>query len=185
MQNTFTHQALKLANIHLFMMKSSRAIIVLVVLMPLVLGTFSKAQANNSVGGDEEEMFLEDNEYVELAPQSQELPVPSTSGTMSRFLAQKYQKPSKHVTRGKMTCNNYPRMCHVKGSPGPDCCKKKCVNVKTDRDNCGMCGFKCYHQEICCKGRCVNPVHDKEHCGSCGNKCKKGSLCNYGMCSYA
>ncbi|KAJ6706778.1 hypothetical protein OIU85_027160 [Salix viminalis] len=43
----------------------------------------------------------------------------------NRFLAQK--------TRAVMTCNKYPRVCRAKGSPGPDCCKKKCVSVLTDR----------------------------------------------------
>ncbi|KAJ6706777.1 hypothetical protein OIU85_027159 [Salix viminalis] len=79
-----------------------------------------------------------------------------------------------------MTCNNYPRVCRVGGSPGPDCCKKKCVNVMTDRLNCGMCGKKCKYAEICCKGKCVNPKSDKKNCGGCSNKCKKGSACQYG-----
>lgn len=88
-------------------------------------------------------------------------------------------------SRNKMTCNNYPRMCRVKGSPGPDCCKKKCVNVSTDRLNCGKCGLKCKYYETCCKGKCVNPFSNKKHCGGCNNKCKNGSSCMYGMCSYA
>ncbi|OAY84237.1 hypothetical protein ACMD2_05433 [Ananas comosus] len=28
------------------------------------------------------------------------------------------------------------------GSPGPDCCKRRCVNVMTDGLNCGRCGAK-------------------------------------------
>ncbi|KAI5590404.1 hypothetical protein POPTR_004G007100v4 [Populus trichocarpa] len=95
----------------------------------------------------------------------------------NRFLAQKI--------RAVMTCDKYPRACRAKGSPGPDCCKKKCVNVMTDRLNCGMCGKKCKYPEICCKGQCVNPMSNKKNCGGCSNKCKKGSKCQYGMCSYA
>ncbi|KAL9346967.1 hypothetical protein Peur_061820 [Populus x canadensis] len=95
----------------------------------------------------------------------------------NRFLAQK--------NRAAMTCNKYPRVCRAKGSPGPDCCKKKCVNVLTDRLNCGMCGKKCKYAEICCKGHCVKPMSNKKHCGGCNNKCKKGNACVYGMCSYA
>ncbi|KAE8659770.1 F-box/RNI/FBD-like domains-containing protein [Hibiscus syriacus] len=95
----------------------------------------------------------------------------------SRFLAQK--------PRGARTCNKYPRVCRVAGSPGPDCCKKKCVNVTVDRVNCGKCGRKCKHSEICCKGKCVNPMSNKWHCGGCNNGCDKGSKCLYGMCSYA
>ena len=84
-----------------------------------------------------------------------------------------------------MTCDKFPRVCRLKGSAGPDCCKKKCVNVKKDRLNCGMCGYKCKYSEICCKGNCVNASFDKRNCGGCNNKCKKGEYCVYGMCSYA
>ncbi|XP_074267459.1 uncharacterized protein LOC141590800 [Silene latifolia] len=87
--------------------------------------------------------------------------------------------------RGQLTCDKFPRVCHVKGSPGQDCCKKKCVNVKSDNLNCGMCGLKCKYPEICCNGKCINLLHDKKNCGSCHNKCKSGSLCYNGMCSYA
>ncbi|XVF87773.1 hypothetical protein PTKIN_Ptkin18bG0147700 [Pterospermum kingtungense] len=101
----------------------------------------------------------------------------SLRGFTSRFLAQK----SRHL----MTCNKYPSVCLVAGSPGPYCCKKKCVNVKTDRHNCGKCGKKCKYSEICCKGKCVNPMSHEKHCGGCNNSCDKGSKCLYGMCSYA
>ncbi|KAL7591054.1 hypothetical protein Lser_V15G32035 [Lactuca serriola] len=95
----------------------------------------------------------------------------------NRFLAQQ--------SRGLLKCNKNPRLCRVKGSAGPDCCKKKCVNVKTHKQNCGLCGKKCKNQEICCKGKCVNPLADKRNCGGCNNRCKKGNSCIYGMCSYA
>ncbi|OWM83390.1 hypothetical protein CDL15_Pgr012871 [Punica granatum] len=63
---------------------------------------------------------------------------------------------------------------------------KKCVDLKTDRLNCGKCGYKCKYSEICCKGKCVNPMSDKKHCGVCNNKCRhKKGKCVYGMCSYA
>ncbi|KAK1557066.1 hypothetical protein Q3G72_017298 [Acer saccharum] len=86
-----------------------------------------------------------------------------------------------------MTCDKFPRVCRqVKRSPPvPDCCKKKCVNVNTDRLNCGMCGYKCKYTEICCKGKCVNASFDKSNCGGCNKKCKKGEFCVYGMCNYA
>ncbi|XP_021889084.1 stigma-specific STIG1-like protein 1 [Carica papaya] len=84
-----------------------------------------------------------------------------------------------------MTCNNYPKICRLKGSSGSNCCKKRCVNVLTDKLNCGKCGKKCKFSEICCKGKCVNPMFHRKNCGGCSNKCKKGSSCLYGMCSYA
>ncbi|KAL5775297.1 hypothetical protein ACOSP7_012854 [Xanthoceras sorbifolium] len=85
-----------------------------------------------------------------------------------------------------MTCDKFPRICRqLKSSSGPDCCKKKCVDVRTDRLNCGMCGYKCKYNEICCKGKCVNGSFDRRHCGGCNKKCKKGEFCVYGMCNYA
>ncbi|KAI3716880.1 hypothetical protein L1987_68092 [Smallanthus sonchifolius] len=105
-----------------------------------------------------------------------------TSGSLrgaSRFLAQHSN------SRGLVKCNKNPRLCRAKGSPGPDCCKKKCVNVKTDKQNCGLCGKSCKHGEICCKGKCVNVMTDKRHCGGCNNRCKRGNSCVHGMCSYA
>ncbi|GAB4830827.1 hypothetical protein Ancab_004855 [Ancistrocladus abbreviatus] len=162
-------------------MKLSSVAFLLVALMPLVWDAFSTAQANDG----NEEIFLNDDEFAELALESEGLPVPSHAGIKNRFLAEEYKKPSTHIIRGQVTCNKYPRICHTKWSPGPDCCKKKCVNVMADRLNCGMCGLKCKQQEMCCKGKCVNILHDKKHCGSCSNRCKKGSVCSYGMCSYA
>ncbi|KAM7477620.1 hypothetical protein LguiA_025833 [Lonicera macranthoides] len=102
---------------------------------------------------------------------------PSLPGRLGRFLAQK--------PRAAMTCDKYPKVCKSKGSNGPDCCKKKCVNVTSDRLNCGKCGKKCKYSEICCRGKCVNPSMDEKHCGSCNNKCKKGGSCVYGLCNYA
>ncbi|KAK4360914.1 hypothetical protein RND71_019866 [Anisodus tanguticus] len=97
-----------------------------------------------------------------------------------------YQRGKESFRRYNMyTCNKYPRVCAAKGSRGPDCCRKKCVNVMTDRFNCGKCGRKCGYLEMCCEGWCVNTYFNKRHCGNCNNSCKKGSTCSYGMCSYA
>ena len=96
----------------------------------------------------------------------------------SRFLA---SNPS----TAAMTCDKYPTVCRAKGSAGPYCCKKQCVNVMTDESNCGKCGNRCKYSEICCAGKCVNPSNDKNNCGKCNNKCKSRSSCVYGLCSYA
>lgn len=92
----------------------------------------------------------------------------------SRFLAQRSVK-----------CNKQPRICRAKGSRGPDCCKKQCVNLSRDRVNCGKCGHKCKFLEMCCKGKCIDPFTHNKHCGGCGNKCDQGSKCAYGLCSYS
>ncbi|KAF8030217.1 hypothetical protein BT93_E2611 [Corymbia citriodora subsp. variegata] len=83
------------------------------------------------------------------------------------------------------TCDKFPRLCRAKNSSQPDCCKKACTNIETDRLNCGMCARKCRVYEICCKGSCVNPTFDKKNCGGCNRRCKKGGYCIYGMCDYA
>ncbi|GMJ10349.1 hypothetical protein like AT1G11925 [Hibiscus trionum] len=85
----------------------------------------------------------------------------------------------------KVTCKKFPGICHAKGSPGPTCCKKKCVNVLNDRQNCGKCGKKCKYNEVCCKGRCVNPSFNAKHCGGCNNRCGNGEFCVFGLCNYA
>ncbi|KAA8520126.1 hypothetical protein F0562_014382 [Nyssa sinensis] len=95
-----------------------------------------------SATSHEEELLLAD-EDEEVGTESSDFPSTSLRGT-SRFLAEK--------PRATMTCDKYPRVCSAKGSPGPDCCKKNCVNVMTDKLNCGMCGKKCKYSEICCKG---------------------------------
>ncbi|GAB2212582.1 hypothetical protein Droror1_Dr00020558 [Drosera rotundifolia] len=85
----------------------------------------------------------------------------------------------------KYKCDKLPRLCRLKGSPGPDCCHKKCTNVMKDRDNCLMCGHRCREGESCCKGSCINLNWDRHNCGRCGNKCPHGEYCVYGMCDYA
>ncbi|XWS12867.1 hypothetical protein CRYUN_Cryun37aG0127400 [Craigia yunnanensis] len=142
----------------------------------LMFALFMALAITLSATPSNEESFVENDGDDDNDDHSQEEPT-SLRGITSRFLAQK--------PRAVMTCNKYPSVCRVAGSPGHDCCKKKCVNVKTDRLNCGMCGKKCKYSEICCKGHCVNPMSQKNHCGGCNNKCNKGSKCLYGMCSYA
>ncbi|KAG2268152.1 hypothetical protein Bca52824_062707 [Brassica carinata] len=88
-------------------------------------------------------------------------------------------------TSAAMTCDKSPRVCRLKGSLGRACCRKRCVDLRTNKLNCGRCGKSCQYSEICCNGYCVNPMFDKRHCGGCFKKCNKGRSCAYGMCSYA
>ncbi|RWR96118.1 stigma-specific STIG1-like protein 1 [Cinnamomum micranthum f. kanehirae] len=113
---------------------------------------------------------------------SEELPLPVsqsyTGRGMGRFLAQGKPKAS-------VTCDKYPRICRAKGSGGPDCCNKQCVDVQMDRLNCGVCGNKCKYAETCCEGHCVNLSYNDKHCGKCSHSCSKKGSCAYGLCSYA
>ncbi|KAF7840602.1 stigma-specific STIG1-like protein 1 [Senna tora] len=92
-----------------------------------------------------------------------------------------------HGHRGhhQKTCDKYPGVCRSTGSGGPDCCKKKCVDVSSDRNNCGKCGKKCKYSQMCCKGKCVSTMSSNSHCGRCDNRCLHGDSCVYGICSYA
>ncbi|CAI8590620.1 unnamed protein product [Vicia faba] len=92
---------------------------------------------------------------------------------------------SRKQNRVSLTCDKNPKVCHIKGSAGSDCCKNKCVNFTIDVFNCGRCGKKCSFPKICCEGKCVNPRSNEKHCGKCGNKCDNRGSCVYGMCSYA
>ncbi|KAJ1428715.1 Stigma-specific protein Stig1 [Sesbania bispinosa] len=116
---------------------------------------------------------------ITLSATSEEPVANSLRGT-NRFLSQKNNHRS-----AALTCDKYPKICHIKGSVGPDCCNNKCVNFTTDRFNCGRCGKKCSFGKICCEGKCVNPRTNEKHCGRCGNKCDNRGSCVYGMCSYA
>ncbi|XP_034698775.1 stigma-specific STIG1-like protein 1 [Vitis riparia] len=155
-------------------------------LVILMLALLLDMAAIRSVSSAEEEDFMfhldQDDSIAAEAENSDQLPLleseqPISLRGTSRFLTE--------AARIKVTCDKYPTVCRAKGSAGKYCCKKKCVNVRTDRLNCGACGKKCRYSEICCKGECVNPSSDRRNCGGCGKKCKKGSLCVHGMCSYS
>lgn len=102
-----------------------------------------------------------------------------------RLIAAARGKKGGNRTSAMMTCDKSPKVCRLKGSSGRDCCRKRCVDLRTNKLNCGRCGKSCHYSEICCNGYCVNPMFDKRHCGGCFKKCKKGRTCAYGMCNYA
>ena len=74
-------------------------------------------------------------------------------------------------------------------------CKESCVDVSTDRENCGACGVRCAeglscHESQCecgpgktlCLGRCADTRRDPENCGTCGVICMTPSACMDGVC---
>nr|XP_018625743.2 stigma-specific STIG1-like protein 2 [Nicotiana tomentosiformis] len=158
-------------------------------LLAMIMASTTILSVASSVDKEEEILLKDDNE-AEMA-ELFDIPLNETDESSSsirgasRFLSQKSPYYKSKTIQKRMTCNKNPRICRAKGSPGPFCCKKKCVNVFTDRQNCGFCGKKCRYNETCCKGQCVNTLFHKRNCGGCNNKCQKGSACVYGMCSYA
>jgi len=63
------------------------------------------------------------------------------------------------------------------GAPCADttCCASGCTNLKTDRNNCGVCGRMCSGFDLCCNGNCV--VNSGSNCGACGVSCGPLSAC--------
>lgn len=64
------------------------------------------------------------------------------------------------------------------------CCKHRCVDVRSDVENCGFCGKVCPFPRRCCRGLCVDVNISRFNCGRCGNKCRFRVRCVYGMCGY-
>lgn len=65
------------------------------------------------------------------------------------------------------------------------CCKHRCRDVLSDRDNCGRCGNWCGFGRLCCAGGCAAVAYDVNNCGGCGRICPRGQRCEYGICGYA
>lgn len=82
-------------------------------------------------------------------------------------------------------------------SPGLTDCGGACVDLRTDRSNCGACGHECDSIEVCsdgacgiecpvgwenCSGLCVDTDSDPGNCGACANNCADDEVCNEGEC---
>ncbi|MET0284953.1 MAG: hypothetical protein ABW352_10795 [Polyangiales bacterium] len=97
-----------------------------------------------------------------------------------------------------------PVLCTGAGSPS-DCvcgigvtkCLDTCVDLTSDRNNCGMCGEMCAADEFCnqgecslictppvvlCNGACVDFTSDDANCGSCGFACSAAAQCIDSVC---
>lgn len=74
-------------------------------------------------------------------------------------------------------------------------CDDRCVDVLSDPDHCGSCGFSCNDTATCingmckcadgnirCDGRCVDPTSNDDHCFKCGNACPDGQMCENSVC---
>jgi hypothetical protein len=82
---------------------------------------------------------------------------------------------------------------------GMTSCDGRCVDVRSDPDNCGRCDNECeeYHGQVCsngkcaakcaptltnCTGACVDEKNDPNNCGACGLVCGCGQVCDGGFC---
>jgi hypothetical protein len=84
---------------------------------------------------------------------------------------------------------------------GSEVCNQACVDLKSNRLNCGACGTACAADKDCimgkcqiscggtsvrCGAKCVDVKDDPLNCGECGKTCPTGantiSLCSAGTC---
>ncbi|KAI4307971.1 hypothetical protein L6164_031095 [Bauhinia variegata] len=83
-------------------------------------------------------------------------------------------------------CITRPWICGGREFPPRSlCCRNRCVDLRSDRNNCGLCGIRCVFNWQCCRGICTDTKRNPFNCGRCGNVCPNGSFCFYGMCGYA
>ncbi|XP_058092620.1 stigma-specific STIG1-like protein 1 [Magnolia sinica] len=162
-------------------MKLAKTLVIVLIVMVLFMARINAIIDNET---EEEENFVQEEEVPALDSDSVSTDLSSTESEQSSFQGLGRFLLAKNK-RKQLKCNKNPRICRAKGSPGPFCCKKKCVDVRMDRLNCGLCGKKCKYNETCCKGKCINVAFDKRHCGRCNNRCGSGDFCSYGLCSYA
>jgi hypothetical protein len=82
---------------------------------------------------------------------------------------------------------------------GMTACDGRCVDLRSDPDNCGRCDNECEesHGQVCssgkcaarcaptlsnCTGACVDEKTDPANCGACGLVCGCGQVCSAGVC---
>ncbi len=78
-------------------------------------------------------------------------------------------------------------------------CGGRCVDLRSDLDNCGRCAFSCGTLGVCylgrcvpfcdagamqCNGRCINVQSDPVNCGGCGTTCGTSTTCTAGVCTH-
>jgi len=112
-----------------------------------------------------------------------------------------FQKACDNKTCGGLLCGGCPENATCSNSDqcvcpgGKSICGGKCVDTRTDANNCGKCSNKCASYLTCqsgnclclggktdCSGKCVDTKYNINHCGKCGNKCASYLTCQSGSC---
>ncbi|ESW18501.1 hypothetical protein PHAVU_006G046600 [Phaseolus vulgaris] len=91
-----------------------------------------------------------------------------------------------NVRGGGSGCGRRPWVCREGEFPRRSlCCWNRCVNVSSDKNNCGLCGIRCPFNWQCCRGLCRNINFSSSNCGKCGQRCPYRVRCSFGVCGYA
>ena len=106
------------------------------IMLTLLVLTMSIAISLSTADDESHANIKNDNANEHVLPEGEE---PSF-----RFLAQQF--------KAVRTCEVYPKLCRDKNSLGPNCCNKQCVNLMTNKLNCGKCGKKCTTLKCVAKG---------------------------------
>jgi hypothetical protein len=83
---------------------------------------------------------------------------------------------------------------HIDGGV-PTMCQNQCVDIESDKDNCGGCNqpcgitgtscqkgvCKCTSPQVVCGSQCADVSSDESNCGFCGHNCQ-GNPCTMGLC---
>jgi len=73
--------------------------------------------------------------------------------------------------------------CNLFCSGMTECCGGTCTDIQMDAENCGGCGSTCtVPSDTCCYAHCVDVLMDASHCGDCGNECATNIPCHLGEC---
>jgi len=86
--------------------------------------------------------------------------------------------------------------CSVTCGSGLAKCNNSCVDLLTDKTNCGFCAQNCAGNLICSNGDCACPAGTTDcggvcadlatsaaNCGSCGTSCAAGQQCVSSVCN--
>ncbi|KAK1360840.1 stigma-specific STIG1-like protein 2 [Heracleum sosnowskyi] len=120
---------------------------------------------------------------------SDNIDVPSKESNDDEVLVMPFKRVNRFLAEEKNPraadhCHKDNEVCSLQGT-NSTCCNNKCMDLSTDKKNCGACKNKCKYTETCCRGECVDVTYDKRHCGECNNACSPGGYCIYGLCDYA
>ena len=130
------------------------------------IGREMQCYAVEPAGGMYDGMIPSADRGMSASPPKPEVNILSFIGSMvssffggTQTIAGPASGPSISCTAGRVLCNG------------------TCIDVTSDRTNCGGCNRYCYGLEQCCNGVCTDVFDDPDNCMMCGNSCPGETLC--------